>query len=107
VIGRANSEKRISVTGFIVYLLNLPVCWRSKAQRGVVLSSIKAENVAISEAANEIKFIYHIDTRYVRENLEEGTVNIEFVESIENDFDKESQPGNLRQTRDEIPRGTR
>ena len=26
-------ETRISVTGFIVYLLNVPVCWCSKAQK--------------------------------------------------------------------------
>jgi hypothetical protein len=32
-------ETRISVTGFIVYLQNVPICWRSKAQRGVMLSS--------------------------------------------------------------------
>jgi hypothetical protein len=121
-----DSEKRISVTGFIVHIMNVPVCWRSKAQRGVTLSSSEAEYVAISEAVNEIKFIYyllreigvevnlpitvktdnvgamfmaqnassgvrmrHIDTsyHYVRENLEEGIINIEFVKSIENDSD--------------------
>jgi hypothetical protein len=52
-----DSEKRISVTSFIVYLMNLPVCWRSKAQRGVTLSSSKAEYVAISLVVKEIKFI--------------------------------------------------
>jgi hypothetical protein len=106
--------------------MNVPVCCRSKAQRGVTLSSSKAKYVAISEAVKEIKFIYyllreigievnlpitvktdnvgamfmaqnasssvrtrHIDTRYhyVRENLEEGIINIEFVKSIENDSD--------------------
>jgi hypothetical protein len=121
-----DSEKRISITGFIVYLMNVPVCWRSKAQRGVTHSSSKAEYVAISEAVKEIKFIYyllreievevnlpitvktdnvgamfmaqnalsgvrtrHIDTRYhfVRENLEEGIINIDFVKSIKNDSD--------------------
>jgi hypothetical protein len=41
-------EMRISVTGFIVNLQNVPVCWRSKAQRGVFLSSSKAEYVAMS-----------------------------------------------------------
>jgi hypothetical protein len=35
-----DSEKRISITGFILYLMNLLVCWRSKAQRGVTVSSI-------------------------------------------------------------------
>jgi hypothetical protein len=53
-------ETRISVTGFIVYLQNVPICWRSKAQRGVTLSSSKAEYVAISEAVKEISFVYFI-----------------------------------------------
>jgi hypothetical protein len=96
--------------------MNVPVCWRSKAQRGVTLSSSKAEYVAISEAVKEIKFIYYllreigikvnlpitvktdnvdamfmaqnassgvrthyIETRYhyVKENLEEGIINID------------------------------
>ena len=121
-----DSETRISVTGFIVYLMNVPVCWRSKAQRGVTLSSSEAEYVAISEAVKEIKFIYyllqgigieidlpivvktdnigamfmaqnassgvrtrHVDTRYhyVRENLEDGIIKIEFVRSDENHSD--------------------
>jgi hypothetical protein len=121
-----NSEKRISVTVFIVYLMNVPVCRRSKAQRSVTLSSSKAEYVANSEAVKVIKFIHyllrdigievnlpitvktdnvaamfmaqnassgvrtrHIDTRhhYVRENLEEGIINIEFFKSIENNSD--------------------
>ena len=53
-------ETRISVTGFIVYLQNVPVCWRSKAQHGVKLSSSEAEYVAISEAVKEIKFLYFL-----------------------------------------------
>jgi hypothetical protein len=104
--------------------MNVPGCWRSKAQRGVKLSSIKAEYILISEAVKETKFIYyflreigievnlpitvkkdnvgaifmaqnassgiktrHIDTcyHYVREDLEEGIINIKFVKSIEND----------------------
>jgi hypothetical protein len=53
-------ETRISVTSFIVYLQNLPICWRSKAQRGVTLSSSEAEYVAMSEAVKEIRFVYFI-----------------------------------------------
>jgi hypothetical protein len=53
-------ETRISVTGFIVYLMGVPVSWRSKAQRGVTLSSSKSEYVAISEAVKEIKFMYFL-----------------------------------------------
>jgi hypothetical protein len=40
-------ETRNSVTGFIVYLMNVPVCSHSKAQRIVTLSSREAEYVAI------------------------------------------------------------
>jgi hypothetical protein len=47
--------------GFIVYLMNLPVCWRSKAQRDVTLSRYEAEYVVISNAVKEVKFIGCID----------------------------------------------
>jgi hypothetical protein len=56
----ADSETRISVTGFILYLMNVPVCWRSKSQKGVTLSSSEAEYVAMSEAVKEVKFIYYL-----------------------------------------------
>jgi hypothetical protein len=119
-------ETRISVTGFIIYLQNVTVCWRSKAQRGVTLSSSKAEYVAMSEAVKEITFICfilkdigievelpivvrtdnvgalflsqnsstgvcsrHVDTRhhFIRENLEDGIIRVEFVKSSDNDSD--------------------
>jgi hypothetical protein len=38
--------------------MNVPVCWRSKVQRGVTPSSNEAEYVEISEAVKEIMFIY-------------------------------------------------
>ena len=40
--------------------MNVPVCWRSKSQRGVTLSSSEEESVAISEAVKKIKFIYDL-----------------------------------------------
>jgi hypothetical protein len=40
--------------------MNVPVCWRSKVQSGVTLSSSKAKYVAISEALMDIKFIYYL-----------------------------------------------
>jgi hypothetical protein len=49
-----DAKIRISVTGFIIYLLGVPICWRSKGQKGVTLSSSEAEYVAISEAVKEI-----------------------------------------------------
>jgi hypothetical protein len=50
----------VSVTGFIIYLLNVPICWQSKSQKGVTLLSAEAKYVAISEAVNELKFIYYL-----------------------------------------------
>jgi hypothetical protein len=43
-----------------VYLMNVPVCRRSKAKRRVTLSSSEAEYVVILEAVKEIKFIYYL-----------------------------------------------
>jgi hypothetical protein len=48
------------VTGFIIYLLGAPICWRSKGQKCVTLPSSKAEYVSMSEAVKEICFIYFI-----------------------------------------------
>jgi hypothetical protein len=53
-------EKKVSVTGFIIHLLSVPICWRSKSQKGVTLSSTEAKYVAISEAIKELKFIYYL-----------------------------------------------
>jgi hypothetical protein len=53
-------ETRVSVTGFIIYLLNVPICWHSKSQKGVTLSNTEAKYVVISEAVKELKFIYYL-----------------------------------------------
>jgi hypothetical protein len=53
-------ETRVSVTGIIIYLLNVPICWLSKSQKGVTLSSTEAKYVAISKAVKELKFIYYL-----------------------------------------------
>ena len=47
----------MSVTGFIIFVLDVPVCWRLGAQRSITLSSSEAEFIALSEAAKEVKFI--------------------------------------------------
>jgi hypothetical protein len=43
-----DKESRISVTGYIVYLLGVPICWRSKSQRSVSLSSSEEEFISLS-----------------------------------------------------------
>jgi hypothetical protein len=40
--------------------MGVPIAWRSRQQKSVVLSSSEAEYVSLSEAAKEIKFIYQI-----------------------------------------------
>jgi hypothetical protein len=54
------TDTRISVTGYTVFLLGVPILWKSKAQRSVTLSSAEAEFVACSEAAKDIKFVFQI-----------------------------------------------
>jgi hypothetical protein len=63
-------ETRVSVTGFIIYLLSVPIFWRSKSQKGVTLSRTEAEYVAISEAVKELKFIYYLlNDLHIKVNL--------------------------------------
>jgi hypothetical protein len=63
-------KTRVSVTGFIIYLLSVPIFWRSKSQKGVTLSRTEAEYVAISEAVKELKFIYYLlNDLHIKVNL--------------------------------------
>jgi hypothetical protein len=86
------------MTGFGTYLLDVPVCWCSKSQKGVMLSSTEAEYVAITEAVKKIRFVYYllndlhnkmkrlnVDIRYhfVREFIEDGFIKIEFARSAD------------------------
>jgi len=55
-----DKETRVSIAGFIIYLLGVPISWKSKGMRSVTLSSSEAEYVALSEAAKEVKFVYQL-----------------------------------------------
>jgi hypothetical protein len=58
------------MTGFIVYLLDLPICWQVKSQKGVTSSSTEAKYVAISEAFKEVKFVcYLLCDLHIKVNL--------------------------------------
>ena len=52
--------KRISVTGFCIYLFGCLVSWKSHGRKSVTLSSTKAEYVAITELCCEIMFVKSI-----------------------------------------------
>jgi hypothetical protein len=55
-----DTENRISITGSVIYLLGVPIGWRSKGQKGVTLSRREAEYVAMSDAEKEIRFVYFL-----------------------------------------------
>jgi len=57
-----DKETRISVAGFILHLMGVPMSRRNKGQKSVTLSSSEAEYVALSQAANEMKFFYQLLT---------------------------------------------
>ena len=52
-----DQEKRISVSGFCIYLMNCLISWKSKGQDNVTLSSTEAEYVAISDLCKELMFV--------------------------------------------------
>ena len=53
-------ESRRSVSGYVIYVHGVPICWRSKAQRSVTLSSTETEYIALSEAVKDIVFIVNL-----------------------------------------------
>ena len=55
-----DKETRISIAGFVLYLMGVPISWKSKGMKSVTLSSSEAEYVALSEAAKEVKFVYQV-----------------------------------------------
>lgn len=53
-------DTRRSVSGYILYLKGVPICWSSRAQRSITLSSSEAEWIALSEATKEIMFVLQL-----------------------------------------------
>ena len=55
-----DKETRTSVYGYIVFFCGVPIAWKSKSIKSVVLSTTEAEYVAVSEEVNRIKFQYQL-----------------------------------------------
>ena len=53
-------QGRKNISGYILYIYGMPICWRSRGQKSVALLLSEAEYVALSEAAKEVKFIYQL-----------------------------------------------
>ena len=56
----SDKETRISVFGYIIYFCGLPIAWRGKGMKSVVLSTTEAEYMALSEVVKELKFIVQL-----------------------------------------------
>ena len=56
----SDKETRISVFGYIIYVCGIPIAWRSKRMKSVVLSTTEAEYMALSEVVKELKFIVQL-----------------------------------------------
>jgi hypothetical protein len=55
-----DKDSRKSVSGYIILLNNVPICWRSKSQAAISLSSSEAEMYALTEAVKEVPFIIQV-----------------------------------------------
>ena len=58
---------RISICGYIVFFCGVPIVWKSKSMKSVVLSTTEAMYVAVSEVVKEIRLLDTIPTRNGRE----------------------------------------
>ena len=56
----SDKETRISVFGYIIYFCGIPIAWRSKGMKSVVLSTTEAEYMALSKVVEQLKFIVQL-----------------------------------------------
>ena len=55
-----DKDTRYSVYGYIIYFCGVPVAWKRKSMKSLVLSTTESEYVAVSEVVKEIKFLYQM-----------------------------------------------
>ena len=78
----SDKETRISVFGYIIYFCGIPIAWRSKGMKSVVLSTTEAEYMALSEVVKELKFIVQLlETMNIKVELP-ITVHVDNVGAI-------------------------
>ena len=56
----SDKETTIGVFGYIIYFCGIPIAWRCKGMKSVVLSTSEAEYMALSEVVKELKFIVQL-----------------------------------------------
>ena len=56
----SDPDRRLSVTGFLIYFCGALISWKSKLQKSPTISSTECEYVAISDVVREIMYIRNI-----------------------------------------------
>ena len=56
----SDKETRITLYGYIIYFCGIPIAWRGKGMKSVVLSTAEAEYMALSDVVKELKFIVQL-----------------------------------------------
>ena len=56
----SDENTRISIFGYVIYFCGIPIVWRSKGMKSVVLSTTEAEYMALSEVEKKLKFIVQL-----------------------------------------------
>ena len=56
----SDKETRIGIFGYVIYFCGIPIVWRSKGLKSVVLSATEVEYMALSEVVKELKFIVQL-----------------------------------------------
>jgi hypothetical protein len=77
-----DKDIRLSVTGYVLFLTNEPILWKSKAQKSIALTSSEAEYYALSEAAKYIKFVHMLLTSIGMEVILPIVVKVDNVGAI-------------------------
>ena len=75
----SDKETRINVFGYIIYFCGLPIAWRGKGMKSVVLSTTEAEYMALSEVVKELKFIVQL---WQTMNVEVELPNTVYVDNV-------------------------
>ena len=51
----SDKETRISVFGYIIYFCGIPIAWRSKGMKSVVLSTTEAEYMVLKSKSGKVR----------------------------------------------------
>ena len=78
----SDKETRISVFGYNIYFCGIPIAWRSKGMKSIVLSTTEAEYMDFSEVVKELKFIVQLLQRMNDEVELPITVHVDNVGAI-------------------------